>query len=91
MDSLSVEGQSLCLMTQKGIFKKSSLSLFSRPRKGGVIALKIDDDDHLISATVSQPGAGYFYCDPKGLLHFVFRKKVCAPLAGWVVGLRASV
>ena len=66
LDSLSTKGQSLCLMTQKGIFKKSALSLFSRPRKGGVMALKIDADDHLVSATVSQPKEDIFIVTKKG-------------------------
>ncbi len=66
LNSLAGEEQSLCLMTQKGIFKKSSLKLFSRPRKGGVIALKIDADDNLISAGVSKLREDIFIVTQKG-------------------------
>ncbi|MEZ6068356.1 MAG: DNA gyrase subunit A [Planctomycetaceae bacterium] len=38
----------LLMATQKGIIKKTALSAYSRPMKGGIIAIKLDDDDRLI-------------------------------------------
>jgi DNA gyrase subunit A len=39
----------LVMITKKGVIKKTSLELFSRPRKGGIIALSLDPSDELIS------------------------------------------
>ena len=38
----------LMMATRKGIVKKSSLAAYSRPMKGGIIAIKLDEDDALI-------------------------------------------
>jgi len=39
----------LVMVTKKGTIKKTPLELFSRPRKGGIIALTLDENDELIS------------------------------------------
>ena len=39
--------------TQKGIVKKTHISAFSRPRRNGIIALNIRDEDKLIEAKLS--------------------------------------
>ena len=66
VDSFSMEGAHLCLMTKKGVFKKSSLKLFSKPRKVGVMAVGMDKDDQLVSACVSMPGEDIFLLTKKG-------------------------
>lgn len=38
----------LVMCTKKGLIKKTSLKEFSKPRKGGIIALTMEDDDELI-------------------------------------------
>ncbi|MCA9053248.1 MAG: DNA gyrase subunit A, partial [Planctomycetaceae bacterium] len=38
----------LLMATQNGIVKKTALSAYSRPMRGGIIAIKLDDDDRLI-------------------------------------------
>ncbi|MDA1017197.1 MAG: DNA gyrase subunit A [Planctomycetota bacterium] len=43
-----VDDRFLMMATRKGIVKKSALSAYSRPLKGGIIAIKLDDDDALI-------------------------------------------
>lgn len=43
----------LFLCTKKGIVKKTQLSSFSRPRKGGIIAINLDKDDKLINAKLT--------------------------------------
>jgi DNA gyrase subunit A len=40
----------IILSTQRGVIKKTSLSAFSNPRKAGIIAINLSEDDHLISA-----------------------------------------
>ena len=36
------------MVTSSGTCKKTSLSNFSRPRKGGIIAIELRDDDKLV-------------------------------------------
>ncbi len=41
------------MATKKGKIKKTSLDKFSNPRSNGIIAIKIDEDDELLSAQIS--------------------------------------
>ena len=66
VDSFSKKGAHLCLITKKGIFKKSSLQFFSKPRKGGVIAIAMDNEDQLVSACISSPQEDIFILTKKG-------------------------
>ncbi len=66
VDSFSKPGAHLCLMTKQGVFKKSSLEYFSKPRKGGVIAIGIDDEDQLVSACISSSNEDIFILTKKG-------------------------
>lgn len=43
----------ITMATRNGIIKKTELSKFSRPRRGGIIALNIREDDELINAQVT--------------------------------------
>src|SRR5687767_281590 len=44
------EGQRFIVMgTQKGTIKKTDLKAFSNPRSAGIIAIQVEDDDHLIA------------------------------------------
>ncbi len=40
----------LIMATKKGLIKKTGLSLFSRPRKGGIVCIGLEKQDELISA-----------------------------------------
>ncbi|MFQ5655343.1 MAG: DNA gyrase subunit A, partial [Planctomycetota bacterium] len=40
--------------TRKGIVKKTALSAYSRPKRTGIIAINIDDEDELIGVTLSR-------------------------------------
>ena len=42
------DDQFLLMGTRKGIIKKTMLSAYSRPMKGGIIGIKLDEDDQLI-------------------------------------------
>ncbi|MCL2305514.1 MAG: DNA gyrase subunit A [Planctomycetaceae bacterium] len=46
----------LVLATKKGLVKKTALSAFRRPTKGGIIAIKLREGDELIDTTVVGPG-----------------------------------
>ncbi len=43
----------LVLTTKKGIIKKTNLEEYSRPRKGGIIAINLEEGDELINAELT--------------------------------------
>ncbi len=47
------EGFNLLMITQRGVVKKTSLSAYSRPRSGGIIAINLDDGDRLIDVEMT--------------------------------------
>jgi DNA gyrase subunit A len=53
---LSEEDSYLLMATRKGLVKKTPLKAYSRPMKGGIIAIKLRDDDELVDVVVTQPG-----------------------------------
>lgn len=48
------EDQHLVMATKKGIVKKTALSEYSNFRKGGLIGIKIDEDDSLVNAQLTK-------------------------------------
>jgi len=55
-----VEGASLVMATKQGIIKKTELMNFSRPRKGGIIAINMDDGDELVGVGLAEPEQDIF-------------------------------
>jgi DNA gyrase subunit A len=49
-------GHFLLMATRKGLIKKTALDKYSRPKKGGIIAIKLRDDDELTDVVVTKPG-----------------------------------
>jgi DNA gyrase subunit A len=47
------EDQFVFMVTSSGTCKKTSLSNFSRPRKGGIIAIELRDDDKLVGVEIT--------------------------------------
>jgi DNA gyrase subunit A len=45
-----VDSDFVLLCTRKGVIKKSPLTAFSNPRRGGIIAINLDSEDELIAA-----------------------------------------
>jgi DNA gyrase subunit A len=43
----------LVMATRKGVIKKTNLAAFSHPRRGGIIAITLDEDDTLIDARLT--------------------------------------
>ena len=41
------------LVTRKGVIKKTSVEAYSNPRRGGIIAMNVADDDELIAARMT--------------------------------------
>jgi len=46
----------LLMATKKGLVKKTELKAYSRPKKGGIIAIKLREDDELIDIVVCKSG-----------------------------------
>jgi DNA gyrase subunit A len=44
------------MATAKGTVKKTALSAFAHPRKAGIIAVNLDDEDHLIGVAITDGG-----------------------------------
>ncbi len=45
--------QSIIMCTRNGLIKKSSATAFSRPRNGGILAIKLMENDELIEAKIT--------------------------------------
>ena len=52
----NLPGHFLMMATSKGMVKKTTLESYSRPRQGGIIAIKLRDDDELIDVVITKPG-----------------------------------
>jgi DNA gyrase subunit A len=46
----------LVMATRKGLVKKTSLEQYSRPKKGGLIAIKLREDDEVVDVVITKPG-----------------------------------
>ncbi|MCK4668337.1 DNA gyrase subunit A [Candidatus Dependentiae bacterium] len=49
------ESHSIMMVTEKGTVKKTNLISYSHPRVGGINAIKLDDNDNLVSALITEP------------------------------------
>ncbi|MGB7347672.1 MAG: DNA gyrase subunit A [Pirellulaceae bacterium] len=50
------EGHYVVMATRSGLVKKTPLEAYSRPKRGGIIAIKLRDEDELVDAAVVGPG-----------------------------------
>ncbi len=57
----------LVLATRNGIVKKTALSAYSRPLRGGLIAVKLDDGDELIGVAIVGPGEDLLIASANGM------------------------
>jgi DNA gyrase subunit A len=57
----------LVMATKKGLVKKTELKAYSRPKKGGIIAIKLREDDELIDIAVCKTGDELLLATQKGL------------------------
>ncbi|MCK9555048.1 DNA gyrase subunit A [bacterium] len=61
------EGSHLMMITEKGTVKKTSLAAFSNPRKGGIIAIKIDEGDTLKSVNMTEANDEFIVVTRNGI------------------------
>lgn len=60
-------GHFLMMATRSGLVKKTPLDAYSRPKKGGIIAIKLRDDDELVDVVVTKPGDEVILSTAKGM------------------------
>jgi DNA gyrase subunit A len=51
----NLPGHFLMMATKKGVIKKTPLEAYSRPKKGGIIAIKLREDDELVDVVITKP------------------------------------
>ena len=61
------EGKYLCMVTKKGVIKRTALSDFRNIRKNGIIAINLDDDDVLENVRLTDGGCDIYVATKKGL------------------------
>ena len=52
----NLPGHFLMMATRRGLVKKTSLEAYSRPKRGGIIAIKLREDDELVDVAITKPG-----------------------------------
>lgn len=53
--NFDLPGHFLMMATKKGVVKKTELEAYSRPKKGGIIAIKLREGDELVDVVITQP------------------------------------
>jgi DNA gyrase subunit A len=63
----NLPGHFLMMSTRKGLVKKTALEAYSRPKRGGIIAIKLREDDELVDVVVTKPGDEVVLSTAKGM------------------------
>ena len=80
------------MATERGIVKKTALSAYSRPQRGGIIAINLDDDDELISVRLTDGAQQVALSTRSGML-VRFEESEARPMgrnAGGVKGVQSN-
>jgi len=78
----------IVMATAKGLIKKTPLQDFSRPRKGGIIAVNIREDDRLIEAKLSTGECNIMFVTRNGR-SINFHETDVRPMGRTATGVRA--
>ncbi|HPD18613.1 MAG TPA: DNA gyrase C-terminal beta-propeller domain-containing protein, partial [Candidatus Goldiibacteriota bacterium] len=62
-----VEDKFIIMVTENGTVKRSNLSLFSKPRAGGIIAINLSKGDNLIETKIAEEKAEIFIATSEGM------------------------
>ena len=82
-----VDGDFVLLCTRKGVIKKSPLTAFSNPRRGGIIAINLDPEDELI-ATCRTNGSQEVIIASQGGKSIRFPEQQVRPMGRAAAGVR---
>ena len=60
------DGEHIVMVTSRGTIKKCDLTVFSNPRSSGIIAVRLDEDDHLIGVALTREGDDVLLVSDRG-------------------------
>jgi DNA gyrase subunit A len=82
------EGQYLCMVTRKGIIKRTALEAYKNVRVSGVIAINLDDDDELAWVRLTNGNDDLIVATRKGMC-IRFNENDARPLGRTARGVKA--
>lgn len=80
-------GHFLMMATQSGLIKKTPLEAYSRPKKGGIIAIKLKDGDELVDVVVTKPSDEVILATANGMA-IRFRESDARPMGRNTSGVK---
>ncbi|MHB8955267.1 MAG: DNA gyrase subunit A [Pirellulaceae bacterium] len=83
----NLPGHFLMKATRKGLVKKTPLEEYSRPKRGGIIAIKLRDDDELVDVVVTKPGDEVLLATASGMA-IRFRESDARPMGRNTSGVK---
>ena len=83
----NLPGHFLMMATKSGLVKKTALEAYSRPKKGGIIAIKLKDGDELVDVVVTKPGDEVVLATSKGMA-IRFRESDARPMGRNTSGVK---
>ena len=81
------EGYYVVMATRSGLVKKTPLEQYSRPKRGGIIAIKLREGDELVDAAVVGPGDEVILVTSKGMA-IRFRESDARPMGRNTSGVK---
>jgi len=57
----------LMIVTRRGLVKKTQLSAYARPKRGGIIGIRLDDGDELVDVRLVEPGQDMLIATRRGM------------------------
>ena len=81
------EGYYVAMATRSGLVKKTPLEQYSRPKRGGIIAIKLREGDELVDAHVVGPGDEVILVTAKGMA-IRFRESDARPMGRNTSGVK---
>lgn len=82
------EERYLCMVTRKGIIKRTALNEYRNVRKNGVIAINLDDDDELAWVKLTDGSDDLLVATRRGM-SIRFGEKDCRPIGRTARGVKA--
>ncbi|MEN8183287.1 MAG: DNA gyrase subunit A [Myxococcota bacterium] len=80
-------GEFVVIGTRKGVIKKTALEAFSNPRRGGIIAINVDDEDEVVGARRTQGDQEILLATSKGKA-IRFAESQVRPMGRTAAGVR---
>lgn len=82
------EGQYLAMVTTKGLIKKTELNAYSRPRRGGIIAINLREGDELVTVLLTN-GSDEIMISTRNGMAIKFKETDARPLGRNSMGVKA--